>query len=117
MISEYRQINGHVYGIEIDGNIVRAESSFAGVPVVGTAKCAPEDNFDPEIGIKLAVLRCDYKIAKRRLARNTKKMNKSNLEYGLACNRYAKAKSRLDEAKNNMYDVLFTLATLEDRLK
>ena len=44
-------------------------STYAGKVVRGTAKCNPEDKFDFDIGVELAQLRCDRKIAKKRYRR------------------------------------------------
>lgn len=44
-------------------------STYAGKVVRGTAKCNPGDKFDLDIGIELAKLRCDRKIAKKRYKR------------------------------------------------
>lgn len=44
-------------------------STYAKRVVRGIAKCSPNDNFDLEIGEKLAQLRCDEKIADKRLKR------------------------------------------------
>lgn len=51
------------------GNKVIAVSSFAGRTVRGVAKCNPNDTFDLEKGKKLAALRCNEKVARRRFAR------------------------------------------------
>lgn len=55
------------YNFYIAGNKVICVTTFAKKPVRGVAKCAPSDNFDLETGRKLAQLRCDVKVAQRRL--------------------------------------------------
>lgn len=50
-------------------NTVHCISHYAGKPVRATAKCAPEDKFDFEIGKALAKCRVDIKVAERRLKR------------------------------------------------
>ena len=55
------------------GNKVIAVSSFAGHTVRGVSKCNPNDEFDLEKGKKLAALRCNEKVARRRYARACKK--------------------------------------------
>lgn len=56
---------------------VSAVSSYAGKTVKGTAKCHPNDVFDYERGKKLAALRCGQKIAKKRVARATARMDEA----------------------------------------
>lgn len=51
------------------GNKVICISTYAKKVVKGIAKCSPNDNFDIEIGKKLAQLRCDEKIADKRANR------------------------------------------------
>ena len=48
-------------------------STYAKKVVRGIAKCSPNDNFDLEIGEKLAQLRCDEKIADKRRKRAEEK--------------------------------------------
>jgi len=51
------------------GNKIICISTYAKKVVRGVAKCSPNDNFDIEIGKKLAQLRCDEKIADKRANR------------------------------------------------
>ena len=53
----------------VTGNKVICVSSYAGKTVKGYAKCDPKDVFDLENGKKLARLRCDEKIAAKRVNR------------------------------------------------
>lgn len=58
-----------------DGSIeIFAVSSYAGKTVKGKARCHAKDieNFDEEKGKQLAALRCDLKIAEKRMARAAK---------------------------------------------
>lgn len=48
-------------------------SSYAGKAVRGVAKCGPDDKFEIENGKKLAALRCDCKIAEKRMRRAMQK--------------------------------------------
>ena len=50
-------------------NKVICISTYAKKVVRGVAKCSPNDNFDIEIGKRLAQLRCDEKIADKRANR------------------------------------------------
>lgn len=58
-------------------NKVIAVSQYAGKRVKGYAKCDPQDEFDLEIGKKLAKLRCDEKIAEKRVKRAADKLVKA----------------------------------------
>ena len=51
------------------GNKIICISTYAKKVVKGIAKCSPNDNFDIEIGKRLAQLRCDEKIADKRANR------------------------------------------------
>ena len=48
---------------------VIAVSSYAGKAIRGVAKCNPNDSFDEDVGKQLAQLRCDVKIADKRIKR------------------------------------------------
>lgn len=58
--------------IKADNKVI-CISTFAKKPVKGIAKCSPNDNFDLEIGTKLAQLRCDLKVADKRANRAAEK--------------------------------------------
>ena len=73
------------------GNKVIAVSTFAGRTVRGIAKCNPKDSFDLEKGKKLAALRCNEKVAKRRFARARKKCDQAYQAYLDADEAYNKA--------------------------
>lgn len=47
-------------------NTITCVSSYAGKTVRGVAKCAPNDEWDEDLGKRLAKLRCDVKVAKKR---------------------------------------------------
>ena len=55
------------------GNKIICISTYAKKVVKGIAKCSPSDNFNIEIGKKLAQLRCDEKIADKRAYRAAEK--------------------------------------------
>lgn len=62
------------HGPNKDGvDVVCCVSHFAGKPVRGFAKCNPIDQFDLEKGMRLAQLRCDAKIAEKRIKRAQQK--------------------------------------------
>lgn len=98
------------------GNKVICISTYAKKVVKGIAKCAPNDKFDIEIGKKLAQLRCDEKIAKKREYRaldklleaedilmNAKVYYNDMLKYYLDSeDKYSKALADLDEFENSI---------------
>ena len=57
------------YKYVVHGNEVIAISTYEGRPVRAVAYCHPDDNFNEEVGKKLAALRCNVKVAKKRFAR------------------------------------------------
>ncbi len=57
------------YKIDEEKRTVVAFSTFAGKVVTGVARCADTDEFDTEIGKKLAAARCSVKIAEKRMKR------------------------------------------------
>lgn len=74
--------------IETDNKVI-CISTFAKKVVRGIAKCSPNDNFNIEIGRKLAQLRCDEKIAKKR-------MERAILKYGNALDNFLKARDDMN---------------------
>ena len=58
-------------------NKVVAVSTYAGRNVRGVAKCDPRDNFDMEMGKKLAAARCAARIAEKRKARALREFEKA----------------------------------------
>lgn len=66
------------YKFYITENKVIAVSSYAGKRVRGVATCHPDDEFDVNLGKKIAALRCAKKIALKRLDRATVQSKKAN---------------------------------------
>ena len=64
------------YTYTISNNKVYCVSHYAGKAVRGVAKCDESyDKFDAKIGMQLAKLRCDKKIAKKRVKNMIRKLN------------------------------------------
>ena len=59
-------------------------SKYAGKDVRGVAKCSPNDRFDLETGETLAKLRCDEKVAWKRLQRAQRKVAEAREEVRVA---------------------------------
>lgn len=91
-------------------------SSFAGKSVVGRAKCAPGDNFNLEVGKKLARLRCDLKIAKKRKKSADKKeiaarmaVHAAKEEWEKSVEYYKSASAEINTVSNELNDLISTL--------
>ena len=63
------------YTYVVNGNKIIALQTYGGKVYRGVAKCAPEDEFDFEIGQQLAAARCNKKIAQARFAAANQKYN------------------------------------------
>ena len=94
---------------EITRGTVVAESTYAGKPVIGVAKCHPRDTFDLQFGMELAAARCNAKVAEKRLKRANQKLSEvCNLiskarRYQHKFERYlSDAAEQLEEAENDV---------------
>ena len=92
---------------------VYAVSSYAGRSVKGGAKCNPRDGFNEEAGKRLAALRCNKKVAERRMARAAARLKEAEdwlrkAEKSVEKYReyYSDAVDLLAEAKNELEDCL-----------
>lgn len=65
--------------IDSDAKVVVATSTYAGKTVRGVARCHPNDEFDMDKGIQLAVYRCNLKVAAKRQARAARKVKEAKL--------------------------------------
>lgn len=65
-------------------------SSFAKKAVRGIAKCSPHDEYDEKKGMRLAQLRCDAKIAQKRVNKAFEMVNAAWSNYRMAENWYDK---------------------------
>lgn len=101
---------------------VIAVSSFAGHKVRGVAKCNPKDTFNLENGKRLAVARCNRKIAKRRMARAADRysdafaaMLAANEQYEKARQYYIDAVDKSDEAVEELNVILMEMDEKKNR--
>lgn len=104
------------YADKVGSHVIVCVSSYAGKPVKGRAKCAPNDTFDYEKGKTLAQARCDAAIAEKRKKRAMAKVVEAYNAYTEAAwlledmDQYAKdsvvackeAKEHLEELEKNM---------------
>lgn len=65
--------------VDSDAKVVVATSTYAGKTVRGVARCHPNDEFDIDKGIQLAVYRCNLKVADKRQARAARKVKEAKL--------------------------------------
>lgn len=63
--------------VHLSDNSVVAITTYAGKTVKCYSKCHTDDTYDPEFGEKLAMARCNKKVAKKRAARAKKKFDEA----------------------------------------
>jgi hypothetical protein len=76
-------------------------STYAGKTVRGVAKCSPNDNFVEAAGVELATLRCDAKIADKRVKRARAKYNEAVAVLNKANEAFEKAVIYLRKAEED----------------
>lgn len=113
-----REHNGHKYRIYTANRdkTVIAVASFAGKTVKGIAKCDPKDTPDVEKGIKLAILRCDEKIATKKIYRGEMKVAATSKELDRAANKHENAKQYYEDAMNAHTKAYQDLVSFENSL-
>lgn len=101
------------YSYYTNGNKVYCVSSFAGKRVRGTASCHPRDDFNLEDGKKIATLRCDdkvaikrVKIAQRRLVDAQSALENARRDFEKANNSYIKSMEGAIEARTSLNSFL-----------
>lgn len=88
-------------------NQVICISRYAKKQVKGVAKCSPEDSYDAEVGIKLAKLRCDLKVAEMRY-KNASDTLAAITDYlnNVVLPAYENAKAHLEDADVELSDLV-----------
>ena len=83
------------YNIYVDekNKTVIAVCRYAGRNVRATAKCCPENTFDIEFGTKLAIARCDVKVAKAKILNASTRYLEASVAADEAQKRYDKMKN------------------------
>lgn len=114
-----REYKGHKYQIELsnDDRTITAISSFAGKTVQGVAKCDPDDTPNTEKFIELAILRCDAKIANKKIKRGIEKLKAAGNEYKNANKRLQNAVSYMDDAEKFYNETMVELEAFEASVK
>ena len=100
------------------GNKVICVGSYAGRKVKGVAKCDVDqgDVFDLEVGKQLSELRCENKIADKRLARAYQLRHEAALEVEAAHNKYDKMNQYYMDALDNAIKVKENLRKYSESL-
>ena len=97
-----------------DGSIeIIAMSTYAGKVVKGRAKCHPNDNYNYELGKRIAAARCGLKIAEKRMKRADNccveavdELAKANKKVSDMINYYTDSVDEFLAAQNNLNDLL-----------
>jgi hypothetical protein len=87
------------YYVDEKNNEVIAVTRYAGRNVRGTAKCAPEDEFNLEVGKDIAEKRCELKKAKI-------KCQNASEKYLIALENFEKAKKRFFDMRQYYMDAV-----------
>ena len=95
-----------------NGNRIIAVSTYGGKTVRGVAICHPDDNFDLEIGKRIAAARCNEKVARKRLERASQK----SIEAGMAVEVAKKHQAEMTNYYNDAFVAYNTAAQEYDKL-
>lgn len=87
------------YSYNVSENVVTATSTYGGKEVSAVAKCDPKDEFDIDKGKELAALRCNTKIATKRLQRANHKLNEAETEFIKAYKKWVKMLHYYEDSK------------------
>ena len=98
-------------------NRVYCMTYYAGKTVKGIAKRDPEDEFDLEVGKKLARARCEYKLRKKQLKNKIKRCEIAEAELMIAQNHARNAVIYKIEAEENLEAAKRALEEIEDSLR
>ena len=98
-------------------NRVYCMTFYAGKTVKGVAKRDPEDEFDLEVGKKLARARCEYKLRKKQLKNKLKRCEIAESELMIAQNHARNAVIYKVEAEANLETAKRALEEIEASLR
>ena len=93
-----------------------AVSTFAGKTIRGTAKCAPNDEFDSVSGELLAAARCGVKIAEKRVKRAEAKYSEALQMVREAANYLGKMSHYLDDSRKKYKDAIEDLNLIYEEI-
>lgn len=101
------------YRYYINDNTVICVSSYARKSVKGIAKCNPNDSFNLETGKRLARIRCDYKVALKRVRRAKSKFEEATDALDAAQEHVNRMRSYYVESFETLVDLKKNLKDLE----
>ena len=105
------------YTYNVGENKVVCVSHYAGKPVRGIAKCnEAHDKFNCETGMKLAKMRCDTKIALKRVDYTVKKLNSAIEEMVKVQNDVDALTTFLTKSENDYAQLKKSLEEFEEEL-
>lgn len=78
------------YYLDVDSRAISAVSTFAGIPIIGVAKCKPDEKFSFDLGKALAAAKCNKKIAIKREKYAKKKLKEATNAFYEAYEHYIK---------------------------
>ena len=101
------------YYLDMESKAISAVSTFAGEPVIGVARCKPDEEFSIDLGKALAAAKCNKKIAikrekyaKKRFKEATQKLHEAYLHYLKMMNYVKDAHDRNSSASERLESVL-----------
>ena len=98
-------------------NKVYCMTFYAGKTIKGVAKRHPEDEFDLEVGKKLARARCEYKLRKKQLKNKIKRCEIAEEELMIAQNHARNAVVYKFVAEENLEAAKRAVEEIEDSLR
>ena len=110
-MSQFRKFEGHTYRIIFgknsknphDGSTrIIALARYAKKPVKGVALCHENDIPNDERGIRLAILRCNEKIATKKVKKAIKNLQEAYDTFKDAEQRYKKAQGTYDKLEGDL---------------
>ena len=90
-------------------NVTICVSHFAGKPVRGVARCNPTDKYDEQYGEELARLRCDEKIA-------MKKINNARNKYNAVVDKMSELTNYMEKYLNYHRDSVNMLNDIQNQI-
>lgn len=97
-------------------NTVVCITFYKGQTIRGAAKCNPDDNFNLDVGRRLAYLRCKQKFAKKKLKHSRKVYNESAIISAKAKNNFEKAREFMNDSEMQFENANNELIKFESEL-
>ena len=100
-----------------DGKTVICTNLYKGQVIRGVSKCNPEDEFNLELGKKLAYLRCRKKVLHKKLKRAYKAEHDAIIAESRAKYNLYGAREFVSDSEMQLDKIIDELVTLEGQLK